>query len=701
MVRKLGNVLVTGHAGYIGSALMPLLHRRGLTPRVCDTNWFADEPLVGGTDYRDLRSADLQGVDTIIHLAGLSNEAIAKAFPIGDEADCVAAFAKSALVAGVTRFVFASSAAIYNDGETPSVESDRVAPYSGYAATKFESEQRLEALVADDFSVSVVRLASCFGWAPMPRLDLVVNRMTALALETGRVQLASDGESFRPFVHVEDAAAGLIRAAEIPVDRYAVHNIVGPNGNLSVGATIDTIVDAVWALGIEVVADPPTPLVDPRSYSVDGTAFRQLGFSPRWSMAAGVTDLLNRLRVANDETPTAVGVDRRARLDELRSTGRLDRDLRRRRSGEADATPIVDVAPLVSPAGVDGPALDRVLDAQRQIFTTSRYRLRGAHASQVEYLLAEELELDEAWEVLALRSGTDALRRALWLAGVRAGSSVVIPDVAFHAVAASVLAIGAHPVVLDISADTWNLDPQLVGFALRGRDDIRAVVAVDNFGTPADWAGLGTVCRAAGVPLIVDACESLGASRPDARVGDHADYIAMSFSFTKPIHAAGMGGALCARPAEIERVLAAPELLVHQLRLPELNAAYLVEAWPALHRNVSHLRAIYDAYEAILEPEGFEPQREVGVSTRIHAPFLVPAALSAKRDALLAAIGRAGVEARAQFPSQSVLLELGTPPPVSAEVDRRVISLPSGAGLPFERIPEIADAVLRAFATLR
>jgi len=453
-------------------------------------------------------------------------------------------------------------------------------------------------------------------------------------------------------------------------------------------------------VGIEVVSGTGEPALDRRICPVDDSLFRAMGFEPRWSMANGVTDLLTRLAVANATRPTTVGVDRHGRLEELRSSGVLNSDLRSGVLGLSASMGVGGSAPLVSPAVLDAEPLERVAVAQRQVLSTSRYRMQGAHASHVEYLLAERLNLPDDWGVLALRSGADALARALWLAGVRAGASVVIPDLAFHRVASTVLSLGARPVVLDISPTDWNLDPDLLAFALRGRDDIRAVVAVDNYGTPSNWPALGSLCQTGGVPLIVDACQSLGATRPDGAVSDAADYLVTSFNFTSAIHSAGTGGALSAPTRHIARALDTPELLVHQTRLPELNAAYLVEAWRSLDANVAHLRRIYDAYQTILEPEGFEPQEEFGVSTRVAAPFLVPVVLADHRDELLELLAGIGIEGRAQFPSQSRLLGLGQPPSVSADVDRRVISLPTGAGLKFDRMPEIAEGVLRSAASL-
>ena len=169
---------------------------------------------------------------------------------------------------------------------------------------------------------------------------------------------------------------------------------------------------------------PPSAVVDPRSYTIDGSKLFDLGFAPRWSIHDGVIDLVNRLRVMTGSKATAVGVDRLTRLKALHETGRLDEQLvvtdsTTQRSAELHAM-------LVSPAGVGTDGLDRVLNSQRAIMADSQYRLKGAWSTKAEDLLSRELQLPDSWDVLAMRSGTDSLTRALWLAGVRAGSKVCL-----------------------------------------------------------------------------------------------------------------------------------------------------------------------------------------------------------------------------------------------------------------------------------
>jgi dTDP-4-amino-4,6-dideoxygalactose transaminase len=348
------------------------------------------------------------------------------------------------------------------------------------------------------------------------------------------------------------------------------------------------------------------------------------------------------------------------------------------------------VVPLVTPAR-PADASEAVLADMAEILAAGRYRVGDGHAATVASLLADQYDLPVGWNVLTFRSGTDALARALAGLGVGAGARVGLPDLAYHAVAGVVLMAGGTPVPLDVDAHDWNLSVDALAAALDD-DGLDAVIAVDNYGTPCDRAALGDLCRRWEIPLVLDACESLGADDPSGRpVSDHVDAVAVSFSFTKPVHAAGAGGALATKEKVATRVLEHEHLLSRQVQLPELNAAFLARTWAQLDANVDRLRGQYDRYRAVLEPLGFVAQPERGRGTRLHAPFLLPeGSTTSDRERLVGRLGDAGIEARPMFPSQSRLLGLGAPPPVSAEVDRRVLCFPTGSGL---EVPDVADRV--------
>lgn len=675
------NVLVTGHRGFLGSVLVSSLIESGHDVVGVDAGWF--RPGVQQDAY-DLTTRDLEAYDAVVHLAGFSDDQLAAAHPDAARASNTyqtAAFAGRCAAAGVGRFILASSAAVYGSSPYPVSEVADTTPLSVYSASKLAAEAAIEALARPGFTPVVLRFGSGFGWSPAPRFDLLVNKLTLVGLREGRIGLHSDGSSHRPFVHVVDMARAVAHVLKADLGGEGPHrfNVVHPEGNRTAGEVVELVAAAVGA-----VLDPPGRLRDARDYQLDPTALLATGFGFRWPLERGITSLARHLRHEGTEDPAPW--DRVARLDP-----RLVVDVGAEGPGSRRHIP------LVSPALLDLGANQAFLGEVATITETSRYRVTGGATDRAGELVGAAFDLAAHQRALLLRSGTDALTRALQLSGVDAGDRVVVPDHAFHAVVATVRSIGAVPVFADIDPFDFNVTPDAVARLLAGNDRVAAVVAVDNYGTPADWAGLARVCRAAAVPLVVDACESLGSSRPDASVAACADLVAVSFSFTKPVHAAGMGGALLGPIDRLDELAAEPGWLVRQAMLPELNAAYLVRAWPDLPRNLQRLRAHYEVYRRELEPLGFMAQGERGFSTRIHAPFLLPVGSPWSRDAFLAALADEGVGAAAQFPSQSRLFGLNADCPVSADVDARVVSLPSGAGLAPELAKQAAITAARAY----
>jgi dTDP-4-amino-4,6-dideoxygalactose transaminase len=156
--------------------------------------------------------------------------------------------------------------------------------------------------------------------------------------------------------------------------------------------------------------------------------------------------------------------------------------------------------------------------------------------------VAEYLDVGYA---VALSSGTAALHLGLLAAGVGPGDTVLVPSFTFAASANAVVYLGARPVFLDCSADTWNLDPALVAEELdrcaRADRLPAAVVAVDMYGQCADYDPLLAACDRYGVPLIEDAAEALGANYRGRRAGGFGRAGVLSFNGNKIITTGGGG----------------------------------------------------------------------------------------------------------------------------------------------------------------
>ncbi len=343
-------VLVTGHEGYIGSVLVPLLRRAGHEVAGLDAGWFRacgfgkEPPAVPGldADVRDAGEGALRGFDALVHLAALSND------PLGDldaglteEINQRASLrlAERARRAGVRRLLYSSSCSLYGAaGDAEVDESAPLRPLTPYGESKARAEGDLAELAGDGFSPVFLRNATVYGVSPRLRTDLVVNDLTACAFTTGEVLLRSDGSAWRPLVHVEDVARAFRAALEAPRERVHARafNVGRPGGSHRIRDVAALVQRAVPGSRLRIASGAPA---DRRDYRVDfGRIARELpGFRPRWTLEAGIRELLDAYRsygLTREELRSGRYV-RLARIRELREAGRLDADLRWRAAAEA------------------------------------------------------------------------------------------------------------------------------------------------------------------------------------------------------------------------------------------------------------------------------------------------------------------------------------------------------------------------------
>ncbi|MEO3923751.1 SDR family oxidoreductase [Micromonosporaceae bacterium B7E4] len=337
-------VLVTGHHGYLGGILTPMLGAAGHDVTGLDTDYYSD-CLLGpapaavpslAMDLRDVRPEHLAGFDAVCHLAALCNDPIGNLNPeltykINHRA--TVRLAEAAKAAGVTRFLFSSSCSLYGAGtdDRPLDETAGFAPVTPYGESKIRAEQDLAALADDDFSPVFLRNATAYGFSPRLRGDLVVNDLTAHALLTGEVRLLSDGSAWRPLVHAEDICAAFLALLE--ADRATVH---GRAYNIGVTGENYLIRD-VAELVAEVVPGSRVTFAgaasaDTRNYRVscDLVAAEVPGFRPRWTVRKGIEELVEAYQ-RYGLTIEAFRGERHQRLRRIRAlteAGRLDAELR-------------------------------------------------------------------------------------------------------------------------------------------------------------------------------------------------------------------------------------------------------------------------------------------------------------------------------------------------------------------------------------
>lgn len=191
-------------------------------------------------DVRDISADDLDGIDTIIHLAGLSNDPLGSlnpdlTFRINYEATIrIAELAKKA---GVKRFIFASSCSVYGSSKQQTVDEDSdTNPVTPYAESKLLAEQGLSSLADTKFCPVYLRNATAYGDSPNIRFDLVLNNLVAWAVTTGKIFLKSDGTAWRPLIHIHDICRAILLMITAPCEkvRDQIFNIGSNSGNYRV-----------------------------------------------------------------------------------------------------------------------------------------------------------------------------------------------------------------------------------------------------------------------------------------------------------------------------------------------------------------------------------------------------------------------------------------------------------------------------------
>ncbi|TML82582.1 MAG: NAD-dependent epimerase/dehydratase family protein [Actinobacteria bacterium] len=334
-------VLVTGGGGYIGCVLVPRLLERGYRVRVLDVLYWGEGPLASFRDRIELVEADiravppeaLDGIDGVIHLAGLSNDPTAEYDPEANwqmNAVGTGALGRACLERGIERFVFASSCSLY-DGLPLGMhdESAELRPVGAYATSKRYAEEALLALASEGLTAVLLRNGTVYGYSPRMRYDLVVNTFVKDALLQERLLLHGGGWMWRPLVDVCDVSDAMIVALEADADlvRGEIFNVLHSNYQIRELAML--VAGSVQLMGRRVeLEEVPAPELT-RDYECSNAKLAvHLGFSPSRSVVEAVHDLLGRVDITDRTSlsdPRHYNIRWLELLNELRPRlGRLD-----------------------------------------------------------------------------------------------------------------------------------------------------------------------------------------------------------------------------------------------------------------------------------------------------------------------------------------------------------------------------------------
>ena len=303
------HILVIGGAGYIGSALLPMLLERGYRVRLLDLLLFGTEPIkdmlghprleIIRADFRNVDQAvkAMHGVDTVVHLGAIVGDpacAIDEEITIEVNLMATRMLAEVAKGSGVERFVFASTCSVYGASDEILNERSVLNPVSLYARSKIASERVLLELSSESFAPVILRFGTVYGLSGRHRFDLVVNLLTAKALQERKITVFG-GDQWRPFLHVADAALGVFHAIEAPlaVVRGETFNVGSNHQNY----TIRQVGEMIHALVPEAELIEQGAGTDRRNYRVNfDKIHRMLGYQPHWTIEAGIKQVIEAFK---------------------------------------------------------------------------------------------------------------------------------------------------------------------------------------------------------------------------------------------------------------------------------------------------------------------------------------------------------------------------------------------------------------------
>jgi nucleoside-diphosphate-sugar epimerase len=335
-------ILVSGHNGYIGSVLSPILTSAGHDVVGLDTFFYEEctygpdrpHPPAIRRDIREVTEHDLAGFDAVVHLAALSND------PLGDlrpeitydiNYEGTLRLARRAKDARVPRFLFSSSCSLYGAaGDEMLDENAAFNPVTPYGESKIWAERDIRLLADDTFSPTFLRNATAYGFSPRLRADVVVNNLVGNAVATHDVLLQTDGSQWRPLVHVEDICRAFLAVLEAPRER--VHNEAFNVGSTAENYRIRDVAEIVQNAvpGSRIVLSGKVG-PDLRNYRVSCDKFAdRLGFTTTWTVESGARqmfEMFDRYDIKRDQL-NGPGLQRLPRIKQLLADGRVSHDLR-------------------------------------------------------------------------------------------------------------------------------------------------------------------------------------------------------------------------------------------------------------------------------------------------------------------------------------------------------------------------------------
>lgn len=350
-------VLVTGSQSYIGSILTPFLLKENYDVTGIDTGFIKNCLLYPDQDVktiykdaRDITKKDLRGYDTLIHLAGISNDPFRnfdpkKVYdPVRNYTLKIAKLCKSLGI----QFIFASSCSVYGKGiDGFQTEESEVFPQTPYSLNKLQIEGDLAKITDASFTPIIFRFATVFGLSPRMRFDLVINMFAAMAYTTGKIILNSDGKAWRPFVHVKDISKAIKYAIDYkpPKGKQIILNVGNSSQNYQIITLANLVQSQIPGCEVTFINKTSTPInkelikdrklqdgVDSRNYKISFEKIKKVfpGFKCDLTVKKGIREMLKKFEEINLSKKQFENINfyRLQKFESLIKKGLISEDLR-------------------------------------------------------------------------------------------------------------------------------------------------------------------------------------------------------------------------------------------------------------------------------------------------------------------------------------------------------------------------------------
>lgn len=331
----------------------------------------------------------------------------------------------------------------------------------------------------------------------------------------------------------------------------------------------------------------------------------------------------------------------------------------------------------------------------------------GPQVAELEQQLADYVGVKHC---ITCANGTDALRMALMALGIGPGDAVFVPDFTFFATAEAVAMVGAKPIFVDVDENTFNIDDVDLCNKIRDNQNeelaLRAVIAVDLFGRPADYERLQKVCEMYGLLLVEDGAQGFGGSINGRKACSFGDISTTSFFPAKPLGCYGDGGALFTDNDEWAALLRS--LRVHgkgtdkydnvrlglNSRLDTLQAAVLQVKMKHFDEELKAVNHVAKRYTELLSGKVTTPVVPQGY-TSSWAQYTIQAD---NRDEIQSRLKAAGIPSMVYYPrtmsQQTAFAYLNQKPcPVAEQLTKTVLSLPMHPYLTDDEIEKVASLI--------